>query len=72
MSDDSFFLRFFAGTISDGLPMTVHAGKAVAVMGPGGTGKTTLLKLIDRQLRPDSGRILVRGRDINTLGRTSG
>ena len=33
-------------------------------MGPSGTGKTTLLRLITRQLRPDAGTILVDGHDI--------
>jgi phospholipid/cholesterol/gamma-HCH transport system ATP-binding protein len=37
-------------------------------MGPSGTGKTTLLKLIGGQLRPDRGTILVDGQDVSRLG----
>ena len=39
-------------------------------MGPSGTGKTTLLRLITRQLRPDSGKILVDGVDIADLSQS--
>lgn len=39
-------------------------------MGPSGTGKTTLLKLIARQLYPDSGQILVDGVDVATLSQS--
>jgi len=39
-------------------------------MGPSGTGKTTLLRLITRQLVPDRGRILVDGVDISTLNQS--
>jgi phospholipid/cholesterol/gamma-HCH transport system ATP-binding protein len=38
-------------------------------MGPSGTGKTTLLKLIGGQLRPDAGSIEVDGQDVHRLGR---
>ena len=38
-------------------------------MGPSGTGKTTLLRLIGGQLRPSRGRILVDGQDVHRLGR---
>jgi len=45
-------------------------GKVTAVMGPSGTGKTTLLRLIGGQLKPDSGTILVDGHNIPELGRS--
>ncbi|MEM7431312.1 MAG: ATP-binding cassette domain-containing protein [Pseudomonadota bacterium] len=47
--------------------ITLAAGDVTAVMGPSGTGKTTLLRLITRQLEPDSGQVLVDGVDIATL-----
>lgn len=39
-------------------------------MGPSGTGKTTLLQLITRQLRPDRGQVIVDGIDIATLSQS--
>ncbi len=39
-------------------------------MGPSGTGKTTLLKLIGGQLTPDSGTILVNQKNVHQLSRT--
>jgi phospholipid/cholesterol/gamma-HCH transport system ATP-binding protein len=38
-------------------------------MGPSGTGKTTLLKLISGQLRPDAGTVRVDGQDVHRLRR---
>jgi phospholipid/cholesterol/gamma-HCH transport system ATP-binding protein len=38
-------------------------------MGPSGTGKTTLLKLIGGQLRPDKGTVMVEGLDVHKLSR---
>ena len=48
----------------DGLTFSVGAAEAVALVGPSGCGKTTALKLVNRLLEPDSGRILVGGRDV--------
>jgi phospholipid/cholesterol/gamma-HCH transport system ATP-binding protein len=49
--------------------MDIHSGRITAVMGPSGTGKTTLLKLIGGQLRPDQGEILVDGQNVHQLKR---
>lgn len=56
-----------ARSIFKGLDITIRRGQVTAIMGPSGTGKTTLLRLITRQLLPDRGRILVDGVDIATL-----
>jgi phospholipid/cholesterol/gamma-HCH transport system ATP-binding protein len=44
--------------------MAIAKGQVTAIMGPSGTGKTTLLQLITRQLRPDAGQVIVAGDDI--------
>ncbi len=64
-------LSFFRGerAIFDTVDISIPRGKVTAIMGPSGTGKTTLLKLIGGQLRPDSGQILLEGMDIPKLGR---
>lgn len=50
-----------------GLNITIKRGQITAIMGPSGTGKTTLLNLITRQLRPDRGSIVVDGIDVSAL-----
>ena len=53
-----------------GLNITIERGKVTAIMGPSGTGKTTLLRLITRQIVPDAGQILIDGVNIATLNQT--
>jgi len=55
--------------IFDDLSLSIPVGKVTAIMGPSGTGKTTLLKLIAGQLRPEQGRILVKGLEVHQLKR---
>src|SRR5690625_906345 len=54
--------------IFGGVDIRVEQGKITAIMGPSGTGKTTLLRLISGQLRPRSGRIRVAGENVSSLG----
>ncbi len=53
-----------------GMSLTVPRGKITAILGPSGTGKTTLLRLIGGQLRPDSGTIHFDGIDVHKLVRS--
>ncbi len=53
--------------IFSGLTLRARRGRITAVMGPSGTGKTTLLRLITAQAYPDSGRVSVWGRDVSEL-----
>jgi len=55
--------------IFEDLSLNIPAGKVTAIMGPSGTGKTTLLKLIAGQLQPDKGQVLVNGEDVHKLRR---
>ena len=50
-----------------GLNLTIRRGRITAIMGPSGTGKTTLLKLITAQIQPDRGQVIVFGQDLATL-----
>jgi phospholipid/cholesterol/gamma-HCH transport system ATP-binding protein len=49
--------------------MDIPRGKITAIMGPSGTGKTTLLKLIGGQLRPDTGHVKIDGLDVHRISR---
>ncbi len=55
--------------IFDDINMDIARGKITAVMGPSGTGKTTLLNLIGARLYPDHGSIIVDGQNIHDLSR---
>ncbi|MFC3902946.1 phospholipid/cholesterol/gamma-HCH transport system ATP-binding protein [Acinetobacter marinus] len=55
--------------IYDDIDMRIARGKITAIMGPSGTGKTTLLRLIGGQLKPDQGQILLDGQDIGKMSR---
>jgi phospholipid/cholesterol/gamma-HCH transport system ATP-binding protein len=57
--------------VFDGLNLSVERGTVTAIMGPSGTGKTTLLRMVTGQLRPKSGRVVVQGHDIATLSRAA-
>lgn len=47
-----------------GLNLTVQRGRITAIMGPSGTGKTTLLRLMTGQIQPDRGQVFVEGMDV--------
>jgi len=52
-----------------GVNLEIPKGKITAIMGPSGTGKTTLLRMIGGQLRPVSGSVNVQGVEIPELNR---
>jgi phospholipid/cholesterol/gamma-HCH transport system ATP-binding protein len=53
--------------VFSGLDIEIRRGAVTAIMGPSGTGKTTLLKLITGQVRADRGQVIVDGQDLATL-----
>jgi phospholipid/cholesterol/gamma-HCH transport system ATP-binding protein len=62
-------LCFTRGTrqIFDKVNLDIPRGKITAIMGPSGTGKTTLLRLIGGQLKPEAGTVAVDGLNVPTL-----
>ena len=55
--------------IFDDISLDFQRGKVTAIMGPSGTGKTTMLKLIGGQLSPDKGSVFVDGQNVHKLRR---
>jgi putative ABC transport system ATP-binding protein len=53
----------------DEVSLTVAAGELVALYGPSGSGKTTLLEMVAGLRTPDSGTVLVGGRDVFGMSR---
>jgi iron complex transport system ATP-binding protein len=56
-----------AAPVVDGLTLEVPTGRLTAVVGPNGSGKSTLLRGMSRLLTPQSGRVLLDGKDIHEL-----
>ena len=55
--------------IYDDISLQIRRGQITAIMGPSGTGKTTLLRLIGGQLVPDQGEVLLDGQNIASMSR---
>ncbi|VEA69078.1 Putative multidrug export ATP-binding/permease protein SAV1866 [Serratia plymuthica] len=51
-----------------GLNLNIAAGESVAIVGPSGVGKTTLMKLMCGLLEPTGGRLLINGINISDIG----
>lgn len=67
---DMYFSRG-QNAIFKGLSLDIRRGQMTAFMGPSGTGKTTLLKLIAGQLKPSDGKVYIQGQDVNAISRSS-
>jgi phospholipid/cholesterol/gamma-HCH transport system ATP-binding protein len=52
---------FGSNPVLDHVSLTIHRGEALAIIGPSGTGKSTILRIIAGLLSPDSGEVYVQG-----------
>jgi branched-chain amino acid transport system ATP-binding protein len=52
----------------NGVTVSVREGEFVSIIGPNGAGKTTLVNILTGLLRPSSGRVLFKGRDVAGVG----
>jgi phospholipid/cholesterol/gamma-HCH transport system ATP-binding protein len=52
---------FGSNTVLNGVDLTVHSGEAIAIIGPSGTGKSTILRIICGLLAPEQGELYING-----------
>jgi zinc/manganese transport system ATP-binding protein len=62
VSVEGLSLRFGARSLWEGLTFDLERGEFIAVLGPNGTGKTSLIRILLGLLEPSVGRVLVNGR----------
>jgi ATP-binding cassette, subfamily B, bacterial len=55
------------GAAHDGLSFTVAAGEKIGIVGPSGSGKSSVARLLLRLFDPQEGKVLIGGRDLKTL-----
>jgi branched-chain amino acid transport system ATP-binding protein len=67
MSIDGACKRFGGVIAVDGVSVDIPRGRILSIIGPNGAGKTSLLNMISGFYRPDSGRIVLDGRNITGL-----
>ena len=58
-------------TAVNDVALVAHFGEMLFIVGPSGSGKTTMLSMISGILRPNAGKVTVKGADIWTLAVTS-
>ena len=63
------FFDYDGQPVLRGISLEIRAGERVAILGPNGVGKTTLLKLLSGARSPTRGSILLDGRDVRTVPR---
>ena len=64
LSVEDLTISFGSNTVLDGLGFSVEENEVLGIIGPNGAGKTVLLNILTGILKPDSGSIVYKGRDI--------
>jgi simple sugar transport system ATP-binding protein len=59
---------FFGVHALKGVDLSIRKGEAHCLVGENGSGKSTLIKIISGVLQPDSGEIILEGRQVSHLG----
>jgi iron complex transport system ATP-binding protein len=65
---DDITIRYEARTVLRKVSLSVNAGEVVALIGPNGVGKSTLIRSCSGTLKPIGGRVTIDGRDMHRLG----
>jgi iron complex transport system ATP-binding protein len=55
--------------VLDGVSFTVKSDEVVSILGPNGVGKTTLIKCIDKVIKPSSGSVSIEGADLHMMSK---
>lgn len=58
---------FGALQVLKGIDLTIDKGEVVSIVGPSGAGKTTLLQIMGTLDRPDTGRVILNGTEVNQM-----
>ena len=69
LSIESLVKRFGGVTATNDLSLTVRQGEILGLIGPNGSGKTTVFNLVSGVHRPTGGRILLEGVELNAMAR---
>ena len=64
---ESVCLKFGKRKVLNNISFEITPGKIIGIVGPNGSGKTSLLKIIAGILRPDSGTVKINGREVKSF-----
>ena len=67
LSIDDVTIRYEARTVLRDVSLSVNAGEVLALIGPNGVGKSTLIRACSGTLKPIAGRVTVDGQDVQRL-----
>lgn len=70
LSVDGLEFKYPSHSILKGVTFSVQKGECLAILGTNGTGKSTLLKCLNRILKPQSGNVFIEDADVCNLNRT--
>lgn len=67
LSIKSLQVKYNQKEVIKNISLTLEEGQIYSIIGPNGSGKTTLLRAMSRNLKPNSGQVLLRGKDLFKL-----